>query len=242
MQADSPLPARLQPRLLVVDDVAENRDILCRRFQRRGYATVEADCGPAALELIAAQSFDLILLDIEMSGMNGLEVLEQIRRRDLGSDLRVIMVTGRTQQVDVMAAVAGAANDYVTKPVDFQLALARVEAQLRDREEKALNDPSSALFFTFRDPRTSLPPHPLMGIAAESFVSGILSPDLLVRKLGGCARYVDGGGGAYVGVWGERNVERLHTLLESRAPSLMVVRDRPFAAQLDWRRSAGVAA
>ena len=242
MQADSLLPARLRPRLLVVDDVAENRDILCRRFQRRGYATVEAACGPTALELIAQQAFDLVLLDIEMPGMDGLQVLEQIRGRDPGSDLRVIMVTGRTQQVDVMAAVAGSANDYVTKPVDFQSALARVEAQLRSREQKALDDPSTTALFTFHDPRTSLPPHPLMGVAPEKLVTGILSTDLLLQKLGVCARYTDPGGGAFVGVWGERNVERFHALLESRWSKLVVVRERPPAAQLEWRRTAAAAA
>ena len=63
----------------LVDDIADNRNILARRFQKRNFDVVEADCGTAALELIAARSFDTILLDVMMPDMSGLEVLRRIR-------------------------------------------------------------------------------------------------------------------------------------------------------------------
>jgi PleD family two-component response regulator len=61
------IQARAQPRLLVVDDIADNRNILARRFQKRNFEIVEAGCGMTTLELIAANSFDAILLDVSTS-------------------------------------------------------------------------------------------------------------------------------------------------------------------------------
>lgn len=126
-------------RLLVVDDIADNRIILSRRLIRRGFEVVEADGGRAALELIAQQPFDLVLLDITMPDLDGISVLKTIRESYPPSVLPVIMVTANAQSADTVAALTLGANDYVTKPVDFPVALARVEAQVaRKRAEEAL--------------------------------------------------------------------------------------------------------
>ncbi len=130
---DGHIPARSQPRLLVVDDVADNRVILARLFQRRDFDVVEADCGTRALELIAAGSFDAILLDIRMPDMSGLDVLRTIRSRHSPDALPVIMVTGNNQNSDVVEALELGANDYVAKPVAFAVALVRVKAQVERR-------------------------------------------------------------------------------------------------------------
>ena len=138
--ASEPDPAALAaaaPRLLIVDDVHDNRAILGRRFQRRGYEIVEASSGAEALELIAAGEFDTVMLDVMMPEMDGTEVLRRIRARHSASALPVIMVTARSQSEDVVAALALGANDYVTKPVDFDVALARVNSQIeRKRAEQ----------------------------------------------------------------------------------------------------------
>ena len=127
------------PRLLVVDDIADNRIILSRRLVRRGFDVVEAHGGKPALELIAQQTFDLVLLDIMMPDMDGIEVLKAIRRSHSASSLPVIMVTANGQSADTVSALTLGANDYVTKPVDFPVALARIEAQIaRKRAEEAL--------------------------------------------------------------------------------------------------------
>jgi diguanylate cyclase (GGDEF)-like protein len=127
------------PRLLVVDDISDNRIILSRRLVRRGFEVVEAQGGRAALELIAQQPFDLVLLDIMMPDMDGIEVLKAIRQSHSPSALPVIMVTANGQSADTVAALTLGANDYVTKPVDFPVALARIEAQVaRKRAEDAL--------------------------------------------------------------------------------------------------------
>jgi diguanylate cyclase (GGDEF)-like protein len=122
---------RPKPRLLVVDDVADNRNILARRFQKRNFEVVEADCGTAALELIAARSFDTILLDVMMPDMSGLEVLRRIRSAHTPESLPVIMVTANNQTTDIVQALEMGANDYVAKPVEFTVALARVNAQVK---------------------------------------------------------------------------------------------------------------
>jgi hypothetical protein len=165
-------------------------------------------------------------------------VLRRIRERHSADELPVIMVTGRAQQADVMAAVTAAANDYITKPVEFEIALARVEALLAKRAQTIGTAADDTVFFTFPESSHSLPPHPMCGIAPEDLVLGLLSADQIAENLGGCSRYVDDAGKAYLGVWGDRNVERLHGALASRHPRLVVRREKPASARLDWRRNA----
>jgi diguanylate cyclase (GGDEF)-like protein len=127
----------VRPRLLIVDDVSDNRTILRRRFERRGFDVLEAETGFAALELIDKDSFDLVLLDIMMPGIDGIETLKRIRGQKSASALPVIMVTGKTASENIVDALQLGANDYVTKPVDFAVALARVETQIsRKRAEQ----------------------------------------------------------------------------------------------------------
>ena len=82
--------------LLVVDDNDANRDVLSRRLRQRGYEVAVAADGPAAVEMIAQSGFDLILLDVEMPGMSGIEVLSTLRHTHSRTGLPVIMVTART--------------------------------------------------------------------------------------------------------------------------------------------------
>ncbi len=116
--------------LLVVDDNELNRDMLSRRLAARGYGVRTAADGRSALELLASGRFDLVLLDVMMPGVNGLEVLGTLRRTRSVADLPVIMVTARDQSEDTVEALRLGANDYVTKPIDFPVALARIETQL----------------------------------------------------------------------------------------------------------------
>jgi diguanylate cyclase (GGDEF)-like protein len=122
------------PRLLIVDDIAENRNILARRFAKRGHEIVESDNGLAALDLIEQQHFDLVLLDIMMPGIDGIEVLKRIRVKHSLDSLPVIMVTGKAFGNDIVGALELGANDYLVKPVDFAVAFARVQSQLARRQ------------------------------------------------------------------------------------------------------------
>ena len=133
-------------RLLIVDDIADNRMILARRFARRGFVIVEADSGERALELIDEQPFDAVLLDVMMPGIGGLGVLKAVRRSRSPLDLPIIMVTAKAEAENVVEALQLQANDYVTKPVNFDVALARVTAQVdRKRANEQLRSANAAL-------------------------------------------------------------------------------------------------
>jgi CheY-like chemotaxis protein len=119
--------------LLVVDDYAANRELLARRLERAGYGIEMAGSGEEALEVLGRAHVDLVLLDIMMPEMSGLEVLTRIRETRSASELPVIMVTARTESADIVAALGMGANDYVTKPIDFPVVQARIAAQLRTR-------------------------------------------------------------------------------------------------------------
>ena len=132
--APAPSPASsAEPvvRVLVVDDIEANRDVLSRRLSRRGYVTVHAEDGQSALDHIAAdEPYDLVLLDVMMPGMSGLEVLERVRATHTPAELPIIMATAKDQTEDVVRALNLGANDYVTKPLDFAVLMARVQTQL----------------------------------------------------------------------------------------------------------------
>jgi serine/threonine protein kinase len=117
-------------RILVVDDNQMNRDMLSRRLARRGYEVDVAEGGRAALEKLESGDFDLVLLDLQMPDLSGFEVLEVIRSTHSTFELPVLMVTANAESERVVDALKMGANDYVTKPIDFPVILARIEAQL----------------------------------------------------------------------------------------------------------------
>jgi sigma-B regulation protein RsbU (phosphoserine phosphatase) len=116
--------------LLLVDDEELNREGLARRLRGHDYAVTIAKSGREAIELLGEHPFDLVLLDIMMPGMSGLEVLKFLRRVDSLIDLPIIMVTAKGESEDMVEALELGANDYVTKPLDFPVVLARIRTQL----------------------------------------------------------------------------------------------------------------
>jgi diguanylate cyclase (GGDEF)-like protein len=133
--------------LLLVDDEAMNRDALSRRLARRGYTVLTAESGAAALEMVGAHRVDAVLLDVMMPGMSGLETLRRLRESRSVSDLPVIMVTAKDRTEDVVEALDLGANDYVTKPIDFPIALARIRTQVTARRADPLTGlPNRAMF------------------------------------------------------------------------------------------------
>lgn len=120
-------------RLLVVDDNEDNRDMLARRLQRRGYEVETAEDGATALAMIEREPFDLVILDIMMPGMSGLEVLERLRETYPRAELPILMATAKSDSQDMVRALSLGANDYVTKPIDFPVVVARIESHLQTR-------------------------------------------------------------------------------------------------------------
>jgi DNA-binding response OmpR family regulator len=121
------------PTILVVDDHPDNRELLTRSLEREGFRVLEAASGRQALWHLKEGKISLILLDVMMPEMSGIEVLQSVRESYTASELPVIMLTAKTQSGDIVEALGQGANDYVTKPVDFPVVLARVQAQLRIR-------------------------------------------------------------------------------------------------------------
>jgi CheY-like chemotaxis protein/predicted Ser/Thr protein kinase len=116
--------------ILVVDDSDMNREILARRLQQRGYQVITASSGREALDKIVTDPIDLVMLDIMMPELDGIDVLKAIREKRAAADLPVIMATACDSTEDVVRALRLGANDYVAKSLDFSVVLARVETQL----------------------------------------------------------------------------------------------------------------
>lgn len=138
--ASAPAPApTTSARILIVDDEQLNLDMLSRRLQRSGFTVSVASNGHAALEAARLTAFDLVLLDQMMPGMSGTEVLREWRQQYSPEQLPVVMVTAVAESEKIASALEAGANDYITKPIDYQVALARIRVQLsRKKAEAAL--------------------------------------------------------------------------------------------------------
>jgi len=114
--------------VLVVDDEPQIRRVLRATLSSNGYEVIEAKSGPEAIEMVVAERPDLILLDVNMPGMNGLEACNKIR---MSFDGPIIMVTVHNTERDKIAALDAGADDYVVKPFAIGELLARIRAALR---------------------------------------------------------------------------------------------------------------
>ena len=121
-------------KILLVDDDEMNGGILKKRLEKRGFECTFVQSGEACLEFIEDEDndkIDLVLLDIIMPGISGDEVLKKIRQTKNGFELPVIMVTARDDARDVVDSLHNGASDYLTKPVNIDIAVARINTQLQ---------------------------------------------------------------------------------------------------------------
>lgn len=126
-----------EARILVVDDEAAQRDILGGFLRKQGYEVREADSGAAALGLLRAEMVDLVLTDVRMPGMSGLDLLRE--GRALNPELPVVVMTAYGTIADAVAAMRDGAVDYLTKPVDLDALLLRVRKVLERQQLVAEN-------------------------------------------------------------------------------------------------------
>jgi len=112
-------------KLLLVDDEARFVETLSKRLTARGYDVEGALSGPEALARLGARPFDVVLLDVWMPGMDGLEVLKQIRR--LHPSVRVVLVSGNASITAAVEGIRLGATDYLLKPVEIEDVMAKVE-------------------------------------------------------------------------------------------------------------------
>lgn len=130
--------------ILVIDDVASNRQLLERRLARDGHRVMCAGSGREALRALEGNEFDLVLLDVLMPDMNGLEVLARMKAEPRWRGIPVIMISGLKETQAVVRCIEGGAEDYLPKPFDPVLLRARITAclerkQWRDREQRYLH-------------------------------------------------------------------------------------------------------
>src|SRR6266513_5525067 len=114
--------------VLVVDDESDIRGLVRELLQRSGHDVIEAPDGNEGLKRFYADQPDLVILDVQMPGLDGWGVLERIREL---SDVPVLMLTARAEELDKVRGLRAGADDYVTKPFGRQELLARVDAALR---------------------------------------------------------------------------------------------------------------
>jgi CheY-like chemotaxis protein/tRNA A-37 threonylcarbamoyl transferase component Bud32 len=129
--------APAQARILIVDDGAENRDVLRRRLEREGHAVETAENGRRALELVAERPYDLVLLDVLMPELDGYAVLDALKGSPATRDIPVIMISALDELEGIVRCIERGAEDYLHKPFDPVLLRARINASL---EKKRLRD------------------------------------------------------------------------------------------------------
>ena len=129
-------------KILIVDDNKSNIDLLQRRLSNLDFNCLTARGGKRALEIMKEESVDLVLLDVLMPDMNGLEVLNELRKEERWTDLPVIMVSGFDDVRSVAKCIALGASDYLSKPVDKTILTAKVVAAL---ERKVLRNKTKEL-------------------------------------------------------------------------------------------------
>lgn len=116
--------------LLIVDDDPVSQDIMAKVLSSEGYHVTIARDGKEAIEYVQRMVFNLILLDIEMPNMNGIEVLRAIRKKYNPDERPIMMVTCRDERDDMLEAFNIGANDYIVKPLDIKVVLARIRSHL----------------------------------------------------------------------------------------------------------------
>jgi two-component system KDP operon response regulator KdpE len=180
-------------RVLIVDDEAPLRRALSTSLRARGYDVSGVTGGEQAVVSVADKTTDLVLLDLGLGDMEGLDVLKRIR---LMSELPVIVLTARDTQADKVALLDAGADDYVTKPFDTEELLARIRAALR-RKPEAVVVPTVIIrdgviidlgrrLVTVNGERVPLTPTELALLEVMASHSGrLLTHDFLLRQVWG---------------------------------------------------------
>ncbi|MCK4710987.1 MAG: response regulator [Gammaproteobacteria bacterium] len=120
--------------ILIVDDIAKNREILERYLKTQSYDVISASSGRESIEIINQQEIDLVLMDIKMPDMDGFEATRQIKELQSDSYLPVIFVTALSEEEALQEALASGGDDYVTKPISFYTLKSKINAHSRIRE------------------------------------------------------------------------------------------------------------
>lgn len=133
----------MQAKVLIVEDDEDIADIIALYLKKEGVTTIWQNNGEMALEVFSKEKFDIVLLDINLPGIDGYETLRKIRQT---SSIPVIILSARQEDVDMIMGFGTGADDYVTKPFSPSVLMARIRAHLRRREDTIKKDDD---IFTF---------------------------------------------------------------------------------------------
>jgi DNA-binding response OmpR family regulator len=196
-----PMPDRA-PRILLVDDEQPIQTLLSFPLQRDGYEVVQASDGREALARFSEQTFDLVVLDVMLPKMDGLEVCRRLRAR---SSVPIIMLTAKSEEIDKVLGLELGADDYITKPFSMREFRSRVKAALRragmarpdDEEEPAIEvrqlriDPSKrAVTLDGRPVTTTYVEFEILAALAAN-PGRVYTRDMLLSRVWGDSAYRD---------------------------------------------------
>jgi two-component system phosphate regulon response regulator PhoB len=127
-------------KILVVDDEEDILELLRFNLNKEGFAVVSAASGEEALKAAFSQTPDLVLLDLLLPGMDGLEVARRLKKGDSTKEIPIIMVTAKGEEADIVTGLEVGAEDYITKPFSRKVLVARVRAVLRRKASAPADD------------------------------------------------------------------------------------------------------
>lgn len=126
----------MTPRILMVDDEKDIVDLVAYNLEKEGYETLKALDGEKALQLVRTKTPDLVVLDLMLPGIQGLEVCKRIRKDPETASIPIIMLTAKGAEIDKIVGLEVGADDYITKPFSVKELLARIKAVLRRSEAR----------------------------------------------------------------------------------------------------------
>jgi len=126
--------------ILIIEDDRDILELLEYNLGREGYNTIAAETGEDGLQLADSTPPDLVLLDLMLPGVDGLEVCRKLRNTDGTRDVPIIMLTAKGEESDVVTGLELGADDYVTKPFSMRVVVARIRAVIRRRSEPAADN------------------------------------------------------------------------------------------------------
>lgn len=129
-----------KPLIHIVEDEEDIQDVIEYNLRREGYRVLKSMSGEEGLDKILKQAPDLLILDLMLPGMDGLEVCRRVRREGGLSSMRILMLTAKGEDADIVTGLELGANDYMTKPFSTRVLLARVKALLRRETGVAVSD------------------------------------------------------------------------------------------------------
>ncbi|HDS16138.1 MAG TPA: response regulator [Proteobacteria bacterium] len=136
---------RKKIKIVVVEDETDIREVLAYNLEREGYQVATASDGEHGVQLIRELLPDLVLLDLMLPGLDGLQVCKRVKNEEQTHDIPIIMVSAKGEESDIVLGLELGADDYITKPFSTRELLARINAVLRRREPGNPTDPGESI-------------------------------------------------------------------------------------------------